>query len=311
MPGAPGISRSPGDQAMARLSMLADMMGDDLDLAVDRLLELGVRHLDLKKSVYGRTIEDLSDLERTRLAALIDRTGVEIYSFSSTLGLLDPSETDESSFRRRLDDGIDNLLATLPYVRPRMIRLLACSFGERAAWVDSNDYLEREKPWVYGAYRDAIERIHAAGSVTTIENEPKTIFSSPEETIGFFERLGVGAKAGITWDIQNMWQSGTYPTLDVYLRLKPVINYVHLKGGRGTPEKLTFRAPLESASWPVREIVGAALANGVSPVLCLNGSHGAVPESYPFGNRDDWRELIRAEAIRDVAYLRATFQEIQ
>jgi sugar phosphate isomerase/epimerase len=296
---------------MAQLSMLADMMDGDLERAADRLAQLEIRQLDLKRSIYGQTIEELTDAERERLALLVERTGIEIVSFSSTLGFSDISGTDELSFRRHFDRGIDNLLTTIPYVRPRMIRLLACSFGERATWTDSNDYLDQNRSWVYAVYRDAIARIHAAGIEVTIENEPKTIFSSPRETLGFFERLDAGPAAGFTWDIQNMWQSGTFPSLDVYRQLRPIINYVHLKGGQGTPEKLIFRSPLEGASWPVAEIVGAVLADGVSPTLCLNGSHGAIPENYPFGDGSEWRDLVRIEAMHDVAYLRAAFREIQ
>lgn len=295
---------------MAQLTMLAEMMDHDLSAAVNDLKELGIRQLDLKNHVFDRSIDDLDDERRAQLAALIEVTATEIYCFSSTAGHENVSQMGERAFRRKLADGIDNMLRTAERVRPRMIRLLACKFDTRENVTDGNDYLERHLPWVYAAYRDSVDQIDDAGIVTTIENEPNTIFSTPEETVAFFERLDRGTKVGMTWDIQNMWQSGTYPTRDVYRTLRPVINYVHLKGGRSTPKapfELTYRSPLANASWPVREIVGQVLADGVSPVICLNPSHGVPPKDYAFASIWGTQHLAGAEARCDLAFIRKTF----
>lgn len=293
--------------------MLAEMMGTDLEQAVGRLQELGIRHLDLKNHVFGRSIEDLDPDADGRLADLVDRTGVEVYCFSSVLGHQNVSRVEEPEFRRAMAAGLDNMLRTARRVRPRLIRLLACGFDGRDDWPDSNAYLERQAPWVYAAYADAIERIHDAGITATLENEPRTIFSNPAEAVAFIARLNLGAKVGFTWDVQNMWQSGVFPTLDVYGVLAPITNYVHLKGGRGSaedPRVLTYRSPLEDAGWPVPEIVGAVLADGISPVICLNPSHGAVPPDDAVASPSATAMLVADVARRDVAFLRRTFREV-
>ncbi len=293
--------------------MLAEMMDSNLESAIAQLSELDITYLDLKNHVFGGSIDDMDDARRGRLASLVNTTGTEIYCFSSTLGHQNVSKLGEAEFRRDMTRGIDNILRTLTYIRPRMIRLLSCSFDERDGWSDSNEYLEHRAPWVYSAYRDAIKQIHDGGVQVTIENEPNTIFSSADETAAFFERLGLGDDVGFTWDIQNMWQSGTYPTRDVYESLMPVINYVHLKGGRGAPDApktMTYRSPLEDASWPVIDIVAQVLTDGISPVICLNPSHGVAPNDYAFASLVGTQELAGAEARRDVAFLRKTFQEL-
>ncbi len=297
---------------MTELTMLAEMMDRDLEVAVQKLSELNITRLDLKNHVFDRSIDDLDAERRDRLAALIERTGTSVYCFSSTLGHRNVSEVGEHEFRRQLETGIANMVATAETVRPTKVRLLACGFAERADYADASVYLGDRAPWVYDAFRDAIDQIEAAGLRATIENEPNTILSTPEETVAFFARLE-RPRASFTWDVQNMWQSGTYPSLEAYRTLCPVTDYLHLKGGRADPSdpgELVYRCPLDRASWPVKEIVGAVLADGISPVICLNPSHGAVAPDYEFASLAGTPEMMRAEALRDVEYLRATFEEI-
>lgn len=292
--------------------MLAEMMDRDLEAAVAQLGDLYITDLDLKNHVFDRAIDDLDDERRERLAALLERTGASAYCFSSTLGHRNISELGERAFRQELTAGVANMVETAKSVRPDKVRLLSCWFDGRDGYADANDFLETEAAWVYDAYRDAIDQIEAAGLAATIENEPYTIFSNPAETVGFFNRL---ERPGVsyTWDVQNMWQSGSFPSLEAYQTLRPVMDYFHLKGGRDSPEapgQLTYRCPLEGASWPVGEIVGAVLADGASPVICLNPSHGKAAEGYELAHLAGWAEMIRAEALRDIAFLRANFGAI-
>jgi hypothetical protein len=95
--------------------------------------------------------------------------------------------------------------------------------------------------------------------------------------------------------VQNLWQNGTFPTLEVYHQLRPLMGALHLKGGRADEAgNLLWVAPLEEASWPVLEIVRAVIADGVAPFICLNPSHGQRPAGY-----DDWQV-----AQRDIEFLR-------
>ena len=201
---------------------------------------------------------------------------------------------------------MENLLETACVVRPTMIRLLACSLSPSDKREGQHIRLEREAPWVYDSYREAIKLAAEAGIGVTIENEPDSIFSSPTETLGFFERLDMGAKVHYTWDIQNMWQAGVYPTLEVYQQLKPIMNYVHLKGGRGfpaTPTIMAYRSLLEDASWPVQEITRQVIRDEISPVICLNTSHGKMAEDDVLAPLKGTAE----EARRNVAFLRKIF----
>ena len=61
----------------------------------------------------------------------------------------------------------------------------------------------------------------------------------------------------------------------------------------------------------MREIVAQVLADEVSPVLCLNSSHGQPPPDYEFASLLGTHALCVEEARRDVAFLRSTFPKIE
>jgi sugar phosphate isomerase/epimerase len=102
-----------------------------------------------------------------------------------------------------------------------------------------------------------------------------------------------------TYDVQNLWQMGTFPTLDVYRTLKPLIGYFHLKGGKaGDDGRLLWKSTLEDASWPVVEMTREVVRDGVSPVICLNPSHGGKLEGY------DYNRMVQ----RDLEYIRSVLE---
>ena len=72
---------------MTYLTMLNEMMGADLEQAAHQIKALGIQYLDLKNHIFGHAaIEDLNGESRERLASLLERTGMQVYCFSSVLG---------------------------------------------------------------------------------------------------------------------------------------------------------------------------------------------------------------------------------
>src|SRR4029078_5822862 len=97
-------------------------------------------------------------------------------------------------------------------------------------------------PLLLGQYQEAVDRISEAGYQTTIENETgKCIFSKPSEVNDFFALLDRKGQACFTWDVQNMWEFGTFPSLDVYEQFKEHIGYYHVKGGQVQGESVALR----------------------------------------------------------------------
>ena len=282
------------------ITMLNSMADRDFETALDRHVEWGLRHLDVKDSVFGKGVADLSDAEAGRAAELIDARGLSLYCMSTQLFHGDV-EVGEAAFREAHLEPLERTIAVARILRPSLFRLLSARTVRREQVTDSIAYLRAEHPWVIACYREAVQRLAAAGLRVTIENEcHANIFANPEEVTGFFAELDCGDAVNLTWDVQNMWQMGTFPTLEVYGRLRPLLAYYHLKGGRTEPgsDALRWKSSLADASWPVREITRQVVADGVSPVICLNGSHGARKPGY---SHDGVLERDLAFVSREIA----------
>jgi sugar phosphate isomerase/epimerase len=278
--------------------MLNSMADRDFEAALDHHVAWGLHHLDVKDSVFGKRVAELTDAEARRAAEMIETRGLSVYCMSTQLFHGDV-EVGEAAFRAAHLEPLERAIAVAEVLRPDLFRLLSARTTRRGQVADSIAWLRDEHPWVISCYREAVERLAAAGLRVTIENEcHANILATPAEVTGFFAELDCGDAVNLTWDVQNMWQMGTVPTLDVYRELRPLLAYYHLKGGQAEAgsDALHWKSSLEDASWPVREITGQVVADGVSPVICLNGSHGARKPGYSY---DDVlaRDLAFAQEI--------------
>jgi|AP95_1055475.scaffolds.fasta_scaffold61544_2 hypothetical protein len=280
-------------------TMLSSMADRDFETALDKHVGWGLRHLDLKDAVFGKSIIDLTDDEAIRTVGMIEARSLSVYCMSTTLFHSDV-EAGEDAFRQTHLGPLDRVVTIARKLKPNLIRLLAATTSQRNDVADTVSYLSSEHPWVIDCYREAVEKLGKAGFRVTIENECRhCIFSTPREIVDFFDALDCGEAVNLTWDVQNLWQMGTFPTLEVYEKLRPLIAYYHLKGGQSDPgsSSLRWRSSLEDASWSVEEITRQVISDGVSPVICLNGSHGERREGYDYVN----------VAERDLHYVKQLF----
>ena len=270
--------------APVSITMLNSMADRDFETALDRHVQWGLDHLDVKDSVFGKGVADLTDAEARRAAELIEARGLNVYCMSTQLFHRDV-EVGEAAFRAAHLEPLERAIAVAEVLRPNLFRLLSARTTRREQVSDSVELLRDRHPWVIAYYREAVERLAAAGLRVTIENEcHANILATPGEVTGFFAALDCGDAVNLTWDVQNMWQMGTVPTLEVYGELRPLLAYYHLKGGQAAAgsDVLHWKSSLEDASWPVREITRQVVADGVSPVICLNGSHGKRKPGYAY-----------------------------
>lgn len=282
-----------------KITLLSTIAGPDFPAALQRQAALGLTLLDLKDSIWDQTIEQLDEATAKRAAALCRENGLGVDCFSTGIGRA--RLTEESAFRTAFEPALERALCSAKILRPRTFRLLMPMVEAEKG--DAFERMQREWPWVIGVYREWVDRIAGAGLKPILENETHDCsFNTPADITGFFTALDRPA-ARYTYDVQNLWQNGTFPSLEIYRRLRPFMGALHLKGGRseapGGP--LVHAAPLEEASWPVLEIVRAVIADGITPVICLNPSHGAQPPGW-----DIWET-----ACRDLAFLRREISEVE
>ena len=284
------------------ITMLNTMADRDLGKALDQHVAWGLSHLDLKNGIFDKSVTDLTDQEAGRVAEMAADRNLSVYCMSTIL-FDENVEMGEEVFRNQHLGTIDRTIAVARELKPDLVRLLAAKTDHREATSNAISYLRSEHPWLIEQYRTAVEMLAAAGFGVTIENEcHDCIWSTPEEILSLFDLLDCGDAVNLTWDVQNLWQMGTFPSLEVYGQLKPHLAYYHVKGGMTEPgaTELKWRSGLEDAAWPVREITSQVIADGVSPVICLNGSHGERKADY------DYTDVTE----RDLAYVRQLIDEV-
>lgn len=286
-----------------KITMLSSMADTDFERALDTHVQWNIELVDLKDAIFGKSIVELTREEAGHAAALIQDRALSVYCLSTGLFHGD-IEAGEGAFRRDYQGKVEHIISLANVFNPKLIRLLAAQTPKRAEIENCAKYINKKHSWLIPAYAEAVDMIFEAGYKTTIENETgNCIFSNPDEVIEFFRELNRPDKVSLTWDVQNLWQMGTYPTIEVYLKLRNTIGYYHLKGGQSKSKggELIWRSALEDASWPVVEITKQVIHDGAADVLCLNSSHGQVKEKYDFGDM----------AKRDLDFIRAAIPEIQ
>jgi sugar phosphate isomerase/epimerase len=277
---------------MAKLTVLNVMAGKNFEQALDLQRMWGISVLDLKNNIYGKSVTDLNEEDALLAAKQIASRDMSVYCFSTEL-FHDDIELGADVFKTRHLQKLEAVIATAEILKPTVIRLIAARSCKRNDFRDSVSYVNKQHPWLIPMYREAVNTLYGAGYQVTIENEHSDcLFSEPAEIVSFFQELDCAGKVSFTYDVQNLWQMGTFPTMDTYRELAPWIGYFHVKGGRteGGGTGLAWKSSLEDASWPVAEMTQQVVNDGVSPVICLNPCHGALKNDY---NYEDlaWRDL--------------------
>jgi hypothetical protein len=289
--------------AAAQLTMLNSMADRDFERALDKHVAWKLKWLDLKDAIFGKLITQITIDEARRAAKMVQARGLRVCCFSTTL-FADKIEKGEAHFRSQHLAPLAGTLEAARILKPTFVRLIVAQSAERKSFANSAVHVRQKAPWLYELYREAIGQIHAAGFKATIENEiDGSLFAHPIEIIDFFEELDCDGRVTFTWDVQNLWEQGTFPSVEAYEALKPLIGYYHLKGGQreGASSELHWRTGLEDASWPVAEITRRVVADGVSPVICLNPSHGKAKPGYDYTNMVE----------RDMAFIRGAVKGIE
>nr|WP_275592467.1 TIM barrel protein [Aquamicrobium sp. NLF2-7] len=263
------------------------MADPDFNRALAIHKEWGLKWLDLRDGIYGNWVANVDIDSAKRAREAIDASGLDVFCMSTST-FFEEIEKGEDLFREKHLGKLGHLIELGKIFKPKVMRIIAAQLPSRQPGENAVELIDEKYPWVFDVYREAVDRIVAAGLRPTIENEAfKCMLSQPGEVVEFFDRLDRKDSVDFTWDVQNQWATGVFPTLDVYEQLRPLIQYYHVKGGamEGDDRKLRWNVALEDADWPVVEITSKVVADGVSPVICINpAQHGENKPDYDYSN---------------------------
>lgn len=280
-----------------RLTILNSMAGEDFPAALDRHLEWGILDLDLRDGIFGHWLRSLP-IEVAKVAAReIEARDLSVFCLSSSVffGALDDGE---EAFAAEHNRRLDQVMPLIDVFQPKLVRLFAPQLKARPDDDTAVDQVISQYPWVFDLFRTAAKRIGDSGAKATIENEAgKCVLSRPREFTQFFSELDLGQAISLTWDVQNQWATGVFPSVGMLDEVETLIGYYHVKGGQQVEEsaKLRWNVALEDATWPVVDITREVIARGLSPVVCLNlAEHGETKPDY------DYSGIVE----RDIAFMR-------
>lgn len=279
------------------------MAGNDFEQSLDQHLAWGITDLDIRDAVYGHWLKALPLPDAERAAAEVQKRNLAVHCLSSSVFFTDIAAGPDV-FRGAHSAMLDHIIELAKIFRPRMVRLIAAQLSTRESGPTAVQTVRRDAPWVFDVYREAIDRIGAAGFTPTIENEAgRCLLSHPQEFVEFFDELDRAGAVTLTWDVQNQWATGVFPQPDMLDALGPLMAYYHVKGGRHVDEsrKLTWNVALADATWPIVETTQRVVDAGLSPVICINpAQHGEDDPDY------DYQGIVK----RDIDFLRTAIKGI-
>ncbi len=257
--------------------------------------------MDLKDRWFGKNVEYWTTADATQVASAAARLRLRIAIVSSSLGKGDVA-CGEAAYRADLER-LPDLIAVARILGPTRIRLVAPSLTGRSVVTDAARELRQHHSWLFPLLRETVDRLAETGATVVFENEsPDTVFGHPDEVLAFFHALDRPA-ARMIWDVGNWWHFGCsrFPTVADARALLPVVDVLHLKGGRSVQPggPLQWAAQLAETSWDVTGVVRIILDGKRCPIICLNPPHGA------------WRPGFTPDYRADLEFLRKTFPEIE
>src|SRR5579862_105646 len=116
------------DRPLVQLTMLNGMAGADFELALARHVALGLKWLDLKDSLYGQSINDLSLVNAHRVSEQSRAHGLGVHCLSTSIGF-SPLEDGREAFRTQHLTTLDHVLRVAEILRPESIRLLGAKLA--------------------------------------------------------------------------------------------------------------------------------------------------------------------------------------
>ncbi|WP_078379036.1 sugar phosphate isomerase/epimerase family protein [Sutcliffiella halmapala] len=200
---------------MITLTGFADEISPELDVQLDVLESLGMKHLELR-SVWGKNVAHFNKEELKLIKETLDARGFSVSAIGSPIGkigILDDFEKHKLDFER--------VIKTAHYLNTSYIRIFSFFIPEGENPTDyREEVLSRMKELVKVAEVEKVVLLH--------ENEKDIYGDNAERCVEILEYCD-SPNLRAAFDPANFVQCGVKPFTEAYPLLEKYIEYMHVK----------------------------------------------------------------------------------
>jgi len=219
-------------------SVFTDELAIGFMEALDTLASWGLKHVDLRGGVFGRSVEALSDEQLGEVKVALEQRGLAVGALESSLAKVHLPEKDRRAQEAEKLEGIIRAADALD------CRLVRAFFYWQPKGDEAGELAVRPDllQLALDAFMPLADRAREAGLVLAFENCGVTT----DEALAVLDAIGE-PRWGLAWDVSNEWFTSdeAKENPQAYLnRLAPRTRIVHVKA-RGSVAALGDVAPYD------------------------------------------------------------------
>jgi sugar phosphate isomerase/epimerase len=262
---------------MWTLSGFADEISPDLEVQCAVLADLGIRFVEFR-SAWGGNVLDLEDTRLDEAARILDKQGIRFSSVGSPIGKIgihDDFEAHRARFGRALEvaERFD-----APHIR-------LFSF-----FMPADDDPATHRDEVLRRLGALLEQAAGHNVVLLHENEKGIYGDTPDRCLDIVESLG-SSQLRLIWDAANYVQCGVTPFSEGYEKLRPYLQYVHVKDALRADGSVV---PPGEGDGQLPETVRALRADGFDGFFSMEPHLARAERSGGFSGPDLFRKATNA-----------------
>jgi sugar phosphate isomerase/epimerase len=262
----------------------ADEIHKDIEVQVKLLKELGISYLELR-SANGKNISTFTLEEAKELKKYLFKSQIKVSAIGSPIGKIQITDDFEPHFEiyKRVVE-IAKIMET-PYIR-------MFSF-----FIPKGENPEKYKDEVFARMARFVNYAIEQNVILLHENEKDIYGEMAEQCLSLFEHF-YGEHFKCTFDFANFVQC-KQDTLEAYEKLKPYIEYIHIKDALLADGKVT---PAGEGDGNVKEILQRLDHIGYSNFLSLEPHLAEFDALKSLEKNAAKREQTDGEAAYTIAY---------
>ncbi len=202
------------------ISGFADEAGADLATQIKAHKELGWDHIDLR-NIDGCQFTDVSDEVFNSIYVDLQNAGLSVSCFEGGI----------ANWATKISDPLSASITTLERCIPRMNKM-GTKYIRGMTWPNDGLSDEEWRDEVVKRYKELAKIAEDGGVVIAVENCEGWASQSAENYGSFFELVDSPAICA-AYDTGNPAPHGHTNTWEWYIRVKPHIDYVHIKSHTG------------------------------------------------------------------------------